>query len=168
MQRAETLGFRIFARVSSLVCAIPVIPDGRPAPAPLEESHTRDFLSPCKRKRNWNRLFEIARRPSLGHASLRRGKCKHGFAERATWSENREKARMISCGFTRIHGKGRMYRLVVSGWSEPVDFGLKTQSSLLNLNDLFHRVIIKTNFCEWQFKSCTMSSLFSKLKLLFD
>lgn len=83
-----------------------------PSPAPLEESRTRDFFSPCKRKRNWNRLFEIARRPSHGHASLRREKCKHGFAERATWSENRGKARMISCGFTRIHEEGRMYRLV--------------------------------------------------------
>lgn len=83
-----------------------------PSPAPLEESRTRDFFSPCKRKRNWNRLFEIARRPSHGHASLRREKCKHGFAERATWSENRGKARMISCGFTRIHEEERMYRLV--------------------------------------------------------
>ena len=46
---AETSGFGIFARVSSPVRAIPVIPGGY---SPLEESYTRDFFSPCKRKQN--------------------------------------------------------------------------------------------------------------------
>lgn len=47
----ETSGFGIFARVSSPVHAIPVIPCGRSLP--LFEPGARDFfLLPCKRKRN--------------------------------------------------------------------------------------------------------------------
>lgn len=57
--------------------------------SPRKEPYSR-FLFLYKRKRNWNRLFEIARHPHCP-ASPRREKCKHGFAEHATDLKTKKK-----------------------------------------------------------------------------
>lgn len=76
--------------------------------SPRKEPYSR-FLFLYKRKRNWNRLFEIARHPHCP-ASPRREKCKHGFAEHATDLKTKKKMRMISRRFTKMLKK----RILVS------------------------------------------------------
>lgn len=82
--------------------------------SPRKEPHSR-FLFLYKRKRNWNRLFEIARHPHCP-VSPRREKCKHGFAEHAIDLKTKKKMRMISHGFTKIHEKRRMYPFAILRW----------------------------------------------------
>lgn len=147
MQRAETSGFRIFARVSSLVCAIPVIPDGRPPPPPPSKRAALE-ISFLRVKGNGIEIGFSKLRAAPPMAMLLSGERN---ANTALLSAQLDRKTGEKRGWYRVDLQEYTRReecIVLSEWSQPLDFGLRTQSSLLNLNDPINRVIKKTDLCE--------------------